>query len=409
MQIHLVHPRDLSDVEVELLRIGAPESEIEALAGRGTFRALRVSGLNADAARRLKDAMSAAGGSAAMPLDSYDKNENDTDVLLMGALDDFRRCLDSLRDTPELADTAGALAEVLSRVAPSSALEPLMWPDGPMPFGKKTFVMGIINCTPDSFYDGGHNLALKSSLASARYMIENGADIIDVGGESTRPGSHPVPENEETDRTVPFIKELKSEFPDVRISIDTVKATVASRAIKAGAAMINDVSGLRGDSDMKRVAAESGAPICIMHMRGAPKDMQVDPSYPGDVCYEINSFFGERITAAMEAGITRSQIVLDPGIGFGKTVEHNLEILSRLREFRAHGLPLLIGASRKSFIGKMLDLPPQDRLEGSLAAAVLSVSGGVDIVRVHDVRETVRAVGLADAIVRKRRMLERAD
>ena len=410
MQIHLVHPRDLSDVEVELLRIGAPDSELAPLAGLGVFRTLRIGGMDSAAAREFKDAMTAAGGAAAMSLEAYDGKSGAADLLLMGTIEAFRRCLDSLRrGAPDLEPVFRDISDILLRLDLSAAPAPLRWPDGPMPFGKKTYIMGIINCTPDSFYDGGRNLALKSALASARYMIESGADIIDVGGESTRPGAEPVPAHEEINRTIPFIRELKSEFPDVRISIDTVKAAVASRAFEAGAAMLNDISGLLADPEMKKVAAESGAPVCIMHIRGTPKNMQNNPTYPGDVCYEINSFFRERIAAALEAGVSRSQIVLDPGIGFGKTVEHNLEILSRLREFRAHGLPLLVGASRKSFIGKALSLQPHDRLEGSLAAAVLAVSGGADILRVHDVLETTRAAGLADAVVRKRRMLERAD
>jgi dihydropteroate synthase len=195
----------------------------------------------------------------------------------------------------------------------------------------------------------------------------------------------------------------------LRISIDTYRAKTAEAALSAGAGMINDISAMRIDPDIARVAAESGAPFCLMHMRGEPRNMQQNPSYPGDVCFEINSFFTERIRVAEEAGVKESQIIIDPGIGFGKTAEHNLEILNRLDEFRPHGRPILIGASRKSFIGAALDLPVEERLEGSLAAAALSVARGADIVRVHDVRATVRAVRLADAVVRKKRMLERND
>jgi dihydropteroate synthase len=284
---------------------------------------------------------------------------------------------------------------------PAAVPAPLLWPDGQMEFGGRTYVMGIINRTPDSFYDGGRNEGMKAALAAAERMISGGADIIDVGGESTRPGAARVSAADEIARTVPFIRELRRAFPNARISIDTYKAAVASAAIEAGAGMINDISALRFDPDMARVAAESGAPVCLMHIQGTPADMQNNPSYPEGVVAGINEFFSERIRAAAAAGIREAQIVLDPGIGFGKTVGHNLDILNRLGEFRAHGRPLLVGASRKSFIGKTLDLDPDDRLEGSIAAAVIAVARGADIVRVHDVRETARAMRIADAITRR--------
>lgn len=278
---------------------------------------------------------------------------------------------------------------------------PLIWPDGPMEFGRKTYVMGIINRTPDSFYDGGMNEDMETAINCAAYMISAGADIIDVGGESTRPGAARVPLEMEKERTVPFIRELLKSIPGMRISIDTYKASVAAAALEAGAAMINDISSFRFDPDMAKVAADSGVPVCLMHMRGTPTDMQTDPSYPEGVIDAINDFFRERIEAATSAGVKESQLVLDPGIGFGKTVEHNLEILDRLAEFRVHGLPLLVGASRKTFIGKTLGLDPGRRLEGSLAAAVIAAVRGADIVRVHDTEETVRAVRLTDAATRR--------
>lgn len=283
----------------------------------------------------------------------------------------------------------------------AAAPPPILWPDGSMLFGERTYVMGIINATPDSFYDGGRNFLIGDAVAAAAKMAAAGADIIDVGGESSRPGSKRISAEEEIERAVPVIKEIKNSFPSLRVSIDTYKAKVAAAAIEAGAGMINDISALRMDPDLARVAAAAGVPVCLMHMRGTPETMQIDPDYPDGVCEEIHKFFEERIAAAVGAGVKQSQIVLDPGIGFGKTVEHNLEILNRLECFRRLGRPLLIGASRKSFIGKILDLAPAERLEGSLAAAAVAAAKGADIVRVHDVAETVRAVRIADAIVGK--------
>jgi dihydropteroate synthase len=278
---------------------------------------------------------------------------------------------------------------------------PVLWPDGPMEFGARTYVMGIINCTPDSFFDGGKNYSMKDAMSAAEAMVADGVDILDVGGESSRPGARQISAEEEILRTAPLIKELRRAFPNVRISIDTFKAKVASAALEAGAGMINDISALRMDIGLARVAALSGAPICMMHMQGTPADMQKNPSYPAGVCEEINEFFAERIRDAVKAGIKETQIILDPGIGFGKTADHNLEILNRLGEFKVHGLALLVGASRKSFIGKTLGLEPEERLEGSLASAVIAVTRGADIVRVHDVRDTIRAVRLADAATRQ--------
>lgn len=278
---------------------------------------------------------------------------------------------------------------------------PILWPEGPMLFGERTYVMGIINATPDSFYDGGRNFLIGDAVAAAAKMAAAGADIIDVGGESSRPGSKRISAEEEIERAVPVIKEIKNSFPSLRVSIDTYKAKVAAAALEAGAGMINDISALRMDPDLARVAAAAGVPVCLMHMRGTPETMQIDPDYPDGVCEEIHKFFEERIAEAAGAGVKESQIVLDPGIGFGKTVEHNLEILNRLECFRRLGRPLLIGASRKSFIGKILGLASAERLEGSLAAAAVAAAKGADIVRVHDVAETVRAVRIADAIVGK--------
>lgn len=263
-------------------------------------------------------------------------------------------------------------------------------------FGRKTYVMGILNVTPDSFSDGGRFLDCKVAVKQAEKMVGDGADIIDVGGESTRPGSKPVAVEEELTRVVPVIKALSG--IDTAISIDTYKPEVAFKAVEAGACMLNDINALR-TKGMAEFAAGHGIPVVLMHMQGTPRVMQKNPSY-GDVVKDINRFFEERIAFALQKGVSRENIIIDPGIGFGKTLEHNLEIIRRLADFRRHGCPILVGPSRKSFIGQVLDLPTGERLEGTLAAVTACIAGGADMVRVHDVKEAVRASRLADAIYR---------
>lgn len=257
--------------------------------------------------------------------------------------------------------------------------------------------MGILNTTPDSFSDGGLFHAHQTAVSRGLAMVDEGADIIDIGGESTRPGSEPVSVEEELERVIPVIKELHR-TTDTPISIDTSKARVADEACKAGAAMINDITGLRGDADMATVAARHGVPVVIMHIKGTPRDMQREPYYDS-LIEEICAYLREGAELAMAAGVKREDIILDPGIGFGKTQAHNLEILSRLGEIRAMGYPLLVGPSRKSFIGALTGgLPPEQRVEGTAAAVTASILNGADIVRVHDVREMTRVARVADAI-----------
>jgi dihydropteroate synthase len=253
-----------------------------------------------------------------------------------------------------------------------------------LPIGERTLVMGIINVTPDSFSGDGLAGQTAAAVRHGVAMVEEGADIIDVGGESTRPGAEPVPLEEELRRVVPVVRELAAAV-DVPISVDTYKAAVAREALAAGATMVNDISGMRFDPGMAEVVAKSGAGVVLMHILGTPRDMQVDPHYD-DVMMEI--------------GVERERIVVDPGIGFGKTREHNLEIIRRLGELRSLGMPILLGVSRKSFIGATLDLPPEERLEGTAAAVAIGIANGADIVRVHDVGPMIRVARMTDAIVR---------
>lgn len=266
-------------------------------------------------------------------------------------------------------------------------------------FSKKTHVMGILNVTPDSFTDGGRYFDKDSAIEHGIRMVEDGADIIDVGGESTRPGSDPVPYEEEIRRTIPVIEAIAKKV-NVPIAIDTYKADVAERALDAGASIVNDVSGLRFDPDMPKVSARYGVPVVIMHIKGTPKNMQANPVYDA-LMPEISDYLRTGIRIAVNSGVSEDMIILDPGIGFGKTFEHNLEILKNLQEFAMLGKPLLIGPSRKAFIGKILnDAPALERLEGTAAAVAISIINGANIVRVHDVREMVKVAKVADAIKR---------
>ncbi|MDO8737005.1 MAG: dihydropteroate synthase [Thermoleophilia bacterium] len=258
-------------------------------------------------------------------------------------------------------------------------------------------VMGILNVTPDSFHDGGRYLNYVLAVTRAREMAAAGAGIIDVGGESTRPGAQPVAAEEELKRVIPVIEALAA-HPGIPVSIDTSKAAVARAALKAGASMINDVTALRGDSGMAAVAAEASCPICLMHMLGEPRTMQDDPQY-GDVIADITAFFLERIDFAVSQGIKRENIIIDPGIGFGKTLVHNLEILRRLDDFGSIGLPLLIGVSRKRFIGMIMgDEGTSERLPGTIAANLMAFEKGARIFRVHDVAENHQALMVVEAL-----------
>jgi dihydropteroate synthase len=266
---------------------------------------------------------------------------------------------------------------------------------GAMPLGLRTRVMGVLNVTPDSFSDGDLYPDLPAALDAARRMVDDGADVIDVGGESTRPGAEPVEETEEANRVLPVIEGIKKAL-DVRVSVDTCKASVARRAIESGADMINDISALR-DREMLPLLRETGTPVVLMHMRGEPRTMQRETRYE-DISAEVVGFLQDCADTAAAAGLSNDKILIDPGIGFGKSVTGNMILLNELPALNRIGRPVLIGASRKSFIGKVLDLPVEDRLEGSLAVAAFAAALGAHMVRAHDVRATLRVVRMIDAI-----------
>jgi dihydropteroate synthase len=302
-----------------------------------------------------------------------------------------RSAAGSLREGPA-RELAAALALRAERIEERAAAWRL--PRSRLAAGR-TLVMGVLNVTPDSFSDGGRYAAADAAVEHGLRLAAEGADLIDVGGESTRPGSPPVAVDEELRRVLPVVREL-ARRAEVPVSIDTTKAEVARRALEAGAEVVNDVSGLQRDPDLAKVVAQTGAAVCLMHMRGTPTDMQERATY-FDVLGEIHDELAQALACALKAGIAEERIVLDPGLGFAKTKEHNLLVLRRLRELGQLGRPLLVGASRKSFLGTLSGKPAPERVVGSLAAAVIAAGNGASIVRVHDVAATREALAVADA------------
>jgi dihydropteroate synthase len=259
-------------------------------------------------------------------------------------------------------------------------------------FGKRTYIMGILNVTPDSFSDGGDFVDIEVAVRHAKQMVADGADIIDIGGESTRPGFDEVTAEQELERVIPVIERLVKEI-DVPISIDTYKAAVADKAIEAGAVIINDIWGMQKDPKMPEVVARHQVPVIIMHNQHGTK-------YNGDIMEEISIFLRHSIELGLKAGIKLENMILDPGIGFGKTSEQNVIVMARMGELNDLGCSILLGTSRKSFIGKILGLVPKERVEGTVATTVMGIMQGADIVRVHDIKENLRAARVADAVMR---------
>ncbi len=263
--------------------------------------------------------------------------------------------------------------------------------------GRRPWLMGVLNVTPDSFFDGGRYFSVEKAVARGLELVSQGIDILDIGGESSRPGSNPISAKEEMERVLPVIRGLRPRVSCL-LSIDTTKALVARAALAEGVEIINDISALRFDQEMVKVAAESRAGVVLMHMKGTPQTMQINPYYE-DVIAEISGFFRERMDYVREKGIPAERIILDPGIGFGKRLEDNLRLINELDSFLSFQRPLLVGISRKSFIGQILNLPAEERLEGTVASAVISLMRGAAILRVHDPQAVSRAIRVAEAII----------
>lgn len=384
------------DVQEELKKIGVSQEGKKILSQKAHLYLIKIEGLSSQAVNLLKQEMLSVSADAAISKEVASFTVSESDVLLMGTEAHYKKIIPRLRKQPfNLFHLSHQLEQVLKNIKREKFV--LFLGNKKLNLMKKVVIMGILNLTPDSFYDKGKYSQKEKALARVEEMISQGADLVDVGGESTRPRAIKVSVEEELKRVIPVIDRIKALF-QIPVSIDTYKARVAQEAIEAGADMINDISGLRFDPEMKQVVAQYKVPLVIMHIKGTPGDMQDNPCYDS-LMGEIISYLAEGIKIAQEAGIDKEKIVIDPGIGFGKTVKHNLEIIKKLSELKSLGRPILIGVSRKSFIGNILNLPLGERLEGSLAATCLAVSKGARIVRTHDVRETRRVVDLTEAIL----------
>lgn len=377
MFVRLRHYRSWTEVRDELGRMRMP---LPALPGSALPLALFIEGPGAEGVFR-------RAGEAGL-VSSFSDQGHHPRACILGSADDLPSGARAL---------LGNEAERAIEAYRTNDAPPVSMPSGKLVFDRP-LVMGILNVTPDSFSDGGSHATVEASVLRALAMAEEGADIIDVGGESTRPGAEPVRKEEELRRTIPVIKEL-ADRTDVPISVDTTKPDVAREAIRAGARIINDVSGLRSE-EMVEVASDTGVPVALMHMLGEPRTMQrtVSEESYDDVISDIMWFWEQRMEAAERLGLPREQIMLDPGIGFGKLQRHNLEILGRARELRCSGRPVLIGASRKGFVSRVAGDTAERRAGGSLAAAAVAVMNGASVVRVHDVPETVGALRLLEVL-----------
>ena len=404
-------------VRTEMEKIGSDPRGIDIMVPKGLFFTLKVENVKYAAASIIKQEMLAKGGEAALGESVYFGGERRTGLLLMGTRRHYRRLLAKLRIQPlqslqrlgKEIEEALRCYEGVERGSVTMAKREFRW-------GERTYVMGVINVTPDSFSgDGilkdesaGGESAVAAAVALGLRQVEQGADILDVGGESTRPGSSPVPLEEELRRVLPVVRRLAQET-DVPISIDTYKAAVAEPALDAGAHLINDVWALQADPDMAALAADRGVPVILMHNRSRPKEAKVEAHLGGrylgveyqDLMADVVRELRQSVDAALKAGIAGENIIVDPGIGFGKTVEQNLYLLNHLDELRVLGCPILLGTSRKSFTGYTLNLPPEERMEGTAATVALGIARGADIVRVHDVLEMTRVARMSDAVVRE--------
>lgn len=396
--IRVIEITNIEDSMRELSKIASNGRAAAKLGEEFVVRAVKLRGIDSREANIIKCEAYASGMSAYIPEDVMLFNSAKSDILISGTISQYTGLCYRLKNQilllPEIAEkikNAIVNYDINGRESEIKGKK--------FQFYNKSYIMGILNITPDSFSDGGKYFGNQDeAVRRVLQMLEDGADIIDIGAESTRPGSAPVSREEEMDRVIPIIERVIKETGAV-ISIDTYKSETAKEALKAGAAIVNDISGLKSDSKMAEVISDADAAVVIMHMQGTPQNMQQNPQYE-DVVEDIIAELKKSISIAKISGIKENKIVIDPGLGlaFGKSTSNNLEIVSRLKEFKTLGYPLLIGASRKTMIGNVLNLPVEDRLEGSLAVAAASAMNGASIFRVHDVKETKRVIEMIDAI-----------
>ncbi len=399
MKLLLLDCLDEKELLLEIDRIGADRRSFPYFAAKNGTLLLAAKGLDVRAANALKQEMLSRGGDIIVHKRTIDCGVTHTDALLMGTPGQFSRLLEKLASMPYwgLDEFKIALAAALRNARRRSW--DISLPGGrTLSLGDKTRIMGILNVTGDSFFPGSRYLDPGDAVRNALSQFEEGADVVDIGGESTRPGAPDVPPEEERARVVPVISEIRRLRPQSILSIDTRKASVAEAAVKAGADIVNDVSGLRYDPGMAKALSELHVPVILMHSRKTPGTMQESPSY-NHVVSDVWDELEQILEHATREGINKEAVILDPGLGFAKDAEHNLNLLKHIKAFRTLGRPLLVGHSRKSTIGQVLSLPsPEDRLEGTLAITALCAWQGVPLVRVHDVRENSRVARMIEAI-----------
>lgn len=394
----LIHAPSYADIAREINVLGVRAQEAHLLATHLFYRPIKLEKVELPVAIRLQAMIQRNGGKAVVSMHSV-RGDGLVDMVIVANASCLAAVVADLKQEPSpLGDMGREIGDVFSvLVEPQCGSHQVMVKGRVVDFSCRPYIMGILNVTPDSFSDGGTFFDHARAIEQAHRMVEEGADIIDIGGESTRPGSDPVSAEEELHRIIPVIEAIARDVEAV-LSIDTTKAEVAARALAAGAGMINDVSALRFDPDLATVAAQSGVPVVLMHMRGTPKTMQHDVHYD-DPLAEIVGYLRERMRFAEEAGIERGQIILDPGIGFGKSVDRdNFTILRNLEELTSLGRPLLVGPSRKAFLGRLLDLPVTDREEATAGAVAAAVMHGAHIIRVHNVKAMKQVAMVAHAI-----------
>ncbi|KJR47917.1 Dihydropteroate synthase [Desulfosporosinus sp. I2] len=382
------------EAKIALTQIGSDPGGIAHMAGKAIGRAIKLEQVPLRVAHILKQEMLSVGGDAAVHREVITNNVVATDVMLLGTTRQLEKLVPKILVQPFGLKKIGHDLTLLLKTLETAQNRSLNCRGLELKLGERTLIMGILNVTPDSFSDGGRYLNLEKAIDHAERMVNEGVDILDIGAESTRPGHEEVSQEEEWRRLEPLLKALL-ERVTVPVSIDTYKAKVAARALEAGAHIINDIWGLQKDPDMARVVGEYKAPVIVMHN-------QAGTTYH-HLMGDMMNFLRQSIELAEEQGLSGDQIIVDPGIGFGKTTEQNLEVMARLAEFKTLGHPILLGTSRKSMIGKTLNLAVDERLEGTLATSVLGVVSGVDIIRVHDVQANSRAVQMAESIVRGQR------
>ncbi|HXX36064.1 MAG TPA: dihydropteroate synthase [Thermodesulfobacteriota bacterium] len=392
--IRCLHITNASEAIHQMKIMGVGPTGIRLMEGKTLHFNLKVEGIEPRTANLLKQEMFALGGDVAVDERGLDCSTEKADALLMGNQKHFEKLISKLEQYPDLNALGQSIRETLKNISKTEYT--IRCRKRTLSLGKRTLLMGVLNITPDSFSDGGLFFDTEKAISHGLRMIEEGADIIDIGGESTRPGSKPLQLEEELRRVLPVIESIAAEV-DAPISIDTYKSVVAQKAIEAGAEIINDISGLNFDPNLAKVASEEDVPLVLMHIRGTPETMQKSIHYDS-LFSEILQYLKDSIKRAESAGLDPRQIIIDPGIGFGKTVEDNLDIIRNLFEFRVLGKPILLGTSRKSFIGKILNVEVGERLEGTLSSIAVGVLNGANIIRCHDVLQAKKAIAVADAI-----------